>query len=150
VFFLVEILLSVVSPGGAPSLGDGDASVPARVRRVRRGGVEHIEGVWIEAGQAQRAVTVLCREGSVTLEEAEGHLLNVVEPVALALLDRSPRPRGTTRAGMELESGVIFRAGERLGVLLLHKTDIAVLAVMFGWPPPRELPVGHDLADLLR
>jgi hypothetical protein len=63
-------------------------------------------------------------------------------------LDRSPRPRAVDSANVELSSGVVLSTGDELVTMLMRKTDLAVLAILSGWPVPKDLPHGQSAREI--
>jgi hypothetical protein len=50
---------------------------------------------------------------------------------------------------VELESGIVVRTEDGVAALLLHKADLAVIAVVAGWPSPTDLPNGQDVHQII-
>lgn len=82
-------------------------------------------------------------EGTDRFIESDAFTLPLALVTPLGTLDYPPRPRATTRHGAELESGVVVRSADRVATLLLRKPDLAVIAILAGWPPPSGLPHGQ-------
>lgn len=134
--------------GGGPGAGGGN-SVPERVRHVRRGGRDLAEGMWRQAGKPSARVDVVS-DGTGQVIVAETFVVELRALTLLGTLDRSPRPRATNSHNIELESGVAVLDGAEPAMLLLRKVDLAVIAILAGWPPPRALPHGQNAHDLLQ
>lgn len=154
---LIDATDVVLSFLDAISVGVGWNSAPrsmtGRVRYILRKGPDVIDGVWQELDGPRVLVAVVHGgKGRYVEGVGEGHAFTL--PIAaltpLGTLDYPPRPRFTTGMGVELDSGVLVRAGGRIATLLLRKCDLAVIAVLAGWPSPTELPHGQKAQDILR
>jgi hypothetical protein len=124
--------------------GDVPMSVTGRVRYVRRGGSDITPGEWREAASPVKPVTVVLDGKDRFVESRAGSNVFTVplsELTPLGTLDYPRRPRATTSNGTELKSGVVVRAENRIvSLLLLQESDVAVLAILQGWPLPTDLP----------
>jgi hypothetical protein len=140
--------LSVIG-GGTEGVGNaGPSSVAGRAGRVRRGSYETAPGVWQEAGQPSVPVTVVL-DGSNRFIESDTFSVPVSAVTPLGILDYPARPRATTPDGTELDSGLVLRTADQVTTLLLGKADLAVIAVLAGWPSPGDLPHGQNARAII-
>ena len=129
-------------------------TVTTRVRRIRRGaqeGVEvlpdEVEALWCQPEGSRTRVTVALELKHQVVRGADLAVL-IAGSTPIGTLDRSPRPRAVDSANVELASGVVLRTGDGLATLLMRKEDLAVLAILAGWPVPKDLAHGQDAREI--
>jgi hypothetical protein len=143
--------------GTAVAIGQSSASkgnVSTRVRRIRRGAAQGVEvlpdeaeALWCPTGGPRTRVVVLLELDQQVIS-GEGIELSLGELTVVGTLDRSPRPRAVNSHYFELDSGVVLRMGDGLATLLMCKANLAVLAILAGWPAPNVLPHGQSATDI--
>jgi hypothetical protein len=125
------------------------STIRGRVRHCRRGGYEAMPGAWREGDRAPMPVSVVLN-GVDPHIECDTFDLSLGASVPVGILDYPHRPRAVTSTGTELACGVVLRVGSRVAeLLLLRKSELAVIAILAGWPPPADLPHGLDVAAIL-
>ena len=147
---LVIGLGSIVAPWLGFNPDFSPSTIRGRVARCRRGGYEDRPGAWRELGQALVPVGVVLDGKDLSIQSETG-TLSLAAFVLIGVLDYPARPRATDpTTGVELESGVVLRANDRVAeLLLLRKEKVAVLALVAGWPSPTQLSHGLSAAEII-
>jgi hypothetical protein len=142
----LDMLAVGVGWSGEPS------SVSGRVRYILRGGPDAVDGLWQEIGGSRVPVTVVHGGKGRYVEslvDSTPFTVSIAALTPLGTLDFPPRPRATTELGNELESGIVLRTEGQIATLLLRKRDVAVIAVLAGWPSPADLPHGQNAQEIV-
>ena len=135
--------------GGGFMHGYQPASVTGRVRHVRRAGWDSTPGVWQVVGGPRIPVTVVM-EGKNRFIEGDDLVVPLEALIPLGLLDYPPRPRATAPLGTELAYGFVLRhEAQVVTLMLLRKSDVAVLAILAGWRSPIGMPHGQNAEQIL-
>jgi hypothetical protein len=139
-------------PGDRSRIGSDMPLVRCVAWPFSRGGCDATPGGWQVAGGSRVPVTVVM-EGEYRSIESRVDGNEFVLPLAaltpIGVLDYPPRPRATTAAGTELAYGFVLQDADHVATfMLLRKSDVAVVAILTGWPSPTDLRHGQNVHEI--